>query len=97
MSEESTTPTGEEDEVRTRVQLTSVDGDTNIADAKALRLTLEGESEIVAAAFEVVMAFLQMALGGVVESVENSNGDDITDQFRPAKVDPLDFGDTPVA
>lgn len=101
MSEEQISPEGETDAPQTRVQLTSVEEGVNIADAKTIRLTVEGENEIVAAAFEVVMAFLQMALGGVVDRAENSNGEDITDQFRPATVDPFDFdfapGDDPVA
>lgn len=96
MSEENLPEIGE-DEIVTKVQLTPVDDGVTIADAKALRLTVEGESLIVQAAFQIVMGFLQAGLGGEIARAENSDGEDITEHFTPAVIDPFDLGGDPVA
>lgn len=97
MSEENLAPEGETVAAEMRVQLASAEDGVNITDAKTLRLTVEGESRIVQAAFEIVMGFLQVALGGEIARAEDSEGEDITDQFRTPVIDPLDLGDDPVA
>lgn len=94
MNEENTP--GELDEVTTEIRLVSAEEGVNIADAKQVRLEVTGETQIVSALFEVVLMFAQ-GIGGVVERAMNDRGEDITSQFRPAVIDPLDLGDDPVA
>lgn len=95
MSEENLPPSGGTID-GVRIKLVSAEDGVNIADASRLRLEIEGGADIVSAFFEMVLQFAQM-MGGYVDRAMTDSGRDITDQFRPATVDMLDFGDDPVA
>jgi hypothetical protein len=97
MSEENVSPESENTEiVETRIQISAVDEDVNIADAKTLRLTVEGDPLMVGAMFEIVLGFTQ-SLGGQVDRAYTASGEDITSSFVPPTIDLLDAGDEPVA
>lgn len=94
MTEENTTPEG--DLVETQIRLQSAEEGVNINEAKSLRLTVEGDALLVAAVFELALGFIRMA-GGEVDRAQTESGEDITDRFRPAVIDPFDLGDDSVA